>query len=198
MNFFTKLPDDQDLISGIFQDSPRRRIFEDKLYRKYEYLIKEGLFKHKLDEDESSIAYSDAVLSVIENIQKGVFEERSSLKTYIHRIFSNKCVDQIRKNTTKREQVNTGDSVDEYLNRLTDTTKSIVEELMQQHESDLLWKCLDQLGDKCKTMIRSWSEGRQDKEIAVDMGYQSAEVVKTSRLRCLDKLRGLFTVRYTN
>jgi len=35
----------------------------------------------------------------------------------------------------------------------------------------------------------AWGEGYQDKEIAVDLGYQSAAVAKTSRLRCLEKLK---------
>ena len=41
-------------------------------------------------------------------------------------------------------------------------------------------------------MIEAWGEGFMDQEIAVEMGYQSAAVVKTSRLRCLEKLRALY------
>ncbi|GAA4435813.1 hypothetical protein GCM10023091_12930 [Ravibacter arvi] len=192
MKLFATGPGDSEIIEGIVSNSPRRRLFEEKLYRRYDYLIREGVFKHRLSEDESSIAYSDSVLSVIENIENGAFEGRSSLKTYIHKIFSNKCVDQIRKNTTNRAQVNFGDSVEDHLNRLQDSTRSVIEDLMEQHDNRLLWSCLAALGEKCQQMIRSWSEGIADKQIAQELGYQSAEVVKTSRLRCLEKLRNTF------
>lgn len=196
MKLFATGPGDLEIVEGIASGSPRKRFFEDKLYNRYDYLIKEGVFKHRLNEDESSIAYSDSVLSVIENIENGTFEGRSSLKTYIHRIFSNKCVDQVRKNTTNRAQVHSGSSVEEHLNKLRDTTRSVIEELMEQHDTDLLWQCLAALGDKCQQMIRSWSEGMADKQIALELGYQSAEVVKTSRLRCLEKLRSTFLQRF--
>ncbi|ODS77753.1 MAG: RNA polymerase subunit sigma-24 [Cytophagaceae bacterium SCN 52-12] len=195
MKLFATGPTDLEIVEGIAPSSPRKRFFEDKLYNRYDYLIKEGVFKHRLTEDESSIAYSDSVLSVIENIENGTFEGRSSLKTYMHRIFSNKCVDQVRKNTTNRAQVNLGGSVDEHLYRLQDDTRSVIEELMEQHDIGLLWKCLEELGEKCRQMIRSWSEGIADRQIALELGYQSAEVVKTSRLRCLEKLRSNFLQR---
>ena len=196
MKLFATGPTDLEIVEGIALSSPRKRFFEDKLYNRYDYLIKEGVFKHRLTEDESSIAYSDSVLSVIENIENGTFEGRSSLKTYMHRIFSNKCVDQVRKNTTNRAQVNLGGSVDEHLYRLQDDTRSVIEELMEQHDIGLLWKCLEELGEKCRQMIRSWSEGIADRQIALELGYQSAEVVKTSRLRCLEKLRSNFLQRF--
>lgn len=196
MKLFATGPTDLEIVEGIALSSPKKRFFEDKLYNRYDYLIKEGVFKHRLNEDESSIAYSDSVLSVIENIENGAFEGRSSLKTYIHRIFSNKCVDQVRKNTTNRAQVNLGGSVDEHLYRLQDDTRSVIEDLMEQHDVGLLWKCLEELGEKCRQMIRSWSEGIADRQIAMELGYQSAEVVKTSRLRCLEKLRSNFLQRF--
>lgn len=196
MKLFATGPTDLEIVEGIALSSPKKRFFEDKLYNRYDYLIKDGVFKHRLTEDESSIAYSDSVLSVIENIESGAFEGRSSLKTYIHRIFSNKCVDQIRKNTTNRAQVNLGGSVDEHLYRLQDDTRSVIDDLMEQHDTGLLWKCLEELGEKCRQMIRSWSEGIADRQIALELGYQSAEVVKTSRLRCLEKLRSNFLQRF--
>ena len=196
MKLFGTGPSDLEIIDGITLNCPRKRFFENKLYSRYDYLIKEGIFKHRLTEEESSIAYSDTVLSVIENIENGSFEGRSLLKTYIHRIFSNKCVDQVRKNSTNKAQVNLGSTVDEHLYRLQDSTRSAIEELMEQHDIALLWKCLSELGQKCQHMIRSWSEGTTDREIALELGYQSPEVVKTSRLRCLEKLRGIFLNRF--
>ncbi len=41
-------------------------------------------------------------------------------------------------------------------------------------------------------MVLAWGEGFTDNQIAQELGYQSANVAKVSRLRCLDKLRELY------
>jgi RNA polymerase sigma-70 factor (ECF subfamily) len=40
-----------------------------------------------------------------------------------------------------------------------------------------------------------FAEGFSDKEIAAAMNYKTPEVVKTSRLRCMQKLRETYTVK---
>jgi len=48
---------------------------------------------------------------------------------------------------------------------------------------------MKELGENCREMLALFADGYSDKEIAVTMEYKTAEVVKTSRLRCLEKLR---------
>ncbi|CAG5009692.1 hypothetical protein DYBT9275_04551 [Dyadobacter sp. CECT 9275] len=192
MAFFRKTVSDSELVKGILEGGNRQRFFENQLYSRYAYLIREGVRKHRLTEDECSMAFSDTVLTVIENIQKGRFEGRAELKTYLYQIFTNKCVDLIRKNATNKQQVNRGVGIDDYMNILPDESRSVVERLMEQYDIDLLHRRMQELGEKCKQMILAWGEGFMDQEIAVKMGYQSAAVVKTSRLRCLEKLRAIY------
>ena len=189
MALFRKLNNDNDIIAGILSKGNKRQLFENRLYEKYLYLIREGVWKHKLSEDECSMAYSDTILTVIENIVAGVFEARSELKTYAHQIFNNKCVDLIRKNTTNKQQVNRGAAIDDYLLILADESRNIIDRLIEQYDTELLQRRINELGEKCRKMILAWGEGFMDQEIAQDLGYQSGAVVKTSRLRCLDKLR---------
>ncbi len=193
MTLFQKSPPDSDIIQGIRAGGTARRLHENQLYAKYAYLIGKGVRKHRLPEDESSMAYSDAVLSVIEHLGTDRFEGRSGLKTYLIQIFNNKCVDLIRKNTTKKAQVHRANGLDDhYLNLLPDDTRSVIQQLMQQQDAQLLGQRLEEVGDKCRQMLTAWSEGFKDAEIAKQMSYQSAAVVKTSRLRCLQKLRALY------
>jgi len=88
--------------------------------------------------------------------------------------------------------VNRGETLDELLYVLPDDSRTIIEKLIEQYDMDLLRNRLKELGENCRQMIEAWGEGFMDKEIAVEMGYQSAAVVKTSRLRCLEKLRELY------
>jgi RNA polymerase sigma factor (sigma-70 family) len=184
------LPDTQ-LIQGIAEGGSPRRRYENQLFEKYHNLTKEGVRKHRLSEDECVSAYSDTIMSVIDSIVLGRFEGRSELKTYIYQIFMNKCVDQIRKNTTNKASVHDAYSIDDLTMQFSDESRTVIQQMVVQSEIDKLHKALDKIGEKCKQMILAWGEGYSDEEIATQLEYNSPAVAKTSRLRCLEKLKGL-------
>jgi RNA polymerase sigma-70 factor (ECF subfamily) len=64
-----------------------------------------------------------------------------------------------------------------------------MQQLVDRSDFDLLKQRLNELGDNCRKLLAMFADGYSDKEIAVFMEYKTAEVVKTSRLRCLEKLR---------
>jgi hypothetical protein len=89
--------DDAEIINGLRSSGIQRQLSEKKIFEHFFYMVSVALSKHKLSEEECFSAYSDTIISLIENVVSGRFEGRSSLKTYVHQIFMNKCVDAIRK-----------------------------------------------------------------------------------------------------
>lgn len=189
MTFFSRKSTDQDLIQGIRSGGTQRRIFENSLYEKYNYLIRDATFKHKIEEDEASMAYSDAILTSINNIATGRFEGRSELKTYIYQIFFNKCVDVIRKNATKGIFHY---SIDDILEPIPDPQRTVIQELIRKQDHEKLRNLLKTMGERCQTLLNRWAEGFSDQESAIEFGYNTANVAQTTRLRCLEKLRELY------
>lgn len=184
----SKYPD-TDIITGICQENSQRQVWENKLYMKFRYFIKEAVWKHNLPEDEASMAYSDALLVTIQHIRSGTFEQRSSLKTYIYRIYQYKCIDRLRSHQTKKRRVTLQEELDNYLEILPDEQQDTIRKLCLKYEVVALKKQIQLMDNRCKKIILAWGEGFQDREIAENMGYQSAAVAKTSRLRCLAKLK---------
>ena len=184
---------DIELIAGLQQLGLGRRSYEDSLYLQFRYFIEEGLRKFHLTKEESFSCYSDSVLQVIQNICSGAFEGRSMLKTYLYQVFHNKCVDQVRKNTTHKGEVNRSAVVPEMLGNLSDSAKTIVQQLVERADVDDLKRRLRELGDNCRQMLLLSAEGYPDKEIANIMEFKTAGVAKTSRLRCMEKLRRLYS-----
>lgn len=164
---------------------------ENALYHQYAYFIKEGMKKYQLDEDDSFSAYTDALLSLIQNLVAKKFDGRSAIKTYLYQIFSNKCVDLIRKKTTKKEVVHQNRVIIEHLEMLPDTAKTIVEEMISRIDQNSLQVAIHNLGEKCREILLYYEQGFSDQQIAVHTGYQNAAVAKTSRLRCIGKLKAL-------
>jgi len=187
-----KVYTDQEIINRLRESGIDQRRSEDELFNRFSYFIREGMNKHALSEDESFNAYSDTILAALENIRNTRFEARSSLKTYLFQIFHNKCVDLIRKKTTNKSSVNRTISIPEVLTQVADSSKTVIQQMMDLTDKETIRQKLSELGDSCRKMLWQWAEGYSDKEIAAALDYKTADVVKTSRLRCLEKLRQLY------
>ena len=180
---------DEDLIVHLQQDSSIKRKAEDALFSRFVYFIKEGMNKYSLTEEEAFDAYSDTILYAIGSIAANIFEKKSSLKTYLYKIFSNKCVDLIRKKTTNKNSIHQTASITDMLLKIADTARTVVQQLIEKTDMETLASRLKQLGDKCKQILALYADGYTDKEIATALDYKTADVIKTSRLRCIEKLR---------
>ena len=176
------------MIDGLRSDGHSRRLAEKRLFEHFFYLIRTARAKYNLSDDECGSVYSDTIIGVIENIVSGRFEGRSSLKTYAHQILMNKCVDAIRKNTTNKTVYNS-DIVENMTAILPDKARNVIQQMVEKVNRFNLAQRIDELGDKCRQLLLLFEDGYSDKEIARQMEYNSADVVKTSRLRCLEKLR---------
>jgi len=183
------LPQDEQILQGLRGSYAERITQEKALYLQYSYFIGEGCRKYNITNDDSFSMYSDAVLAVIHNIVAGRFDGHSSLKTYLFQIFCNKCIDLIRKTTTNKEQVHHPVSVPDMLEQLPDNAKTIIEKLVDEHKRKTLREQLNNIGQKCKEVLLLFEDGLTDREIATQLLYNSVAVAKTTRLRCLEKLR---------
>lgn len=186
---FTKSDSDEVIIKGLLTGGTERRNYERKLYEAYFYFIRVGVQKYRLFEEDSASAYSDSIISVIENVINGRFEQRSSLKSYAYQIFMYRCVSLIRKEATNKNTVHNTTSIESLATKLPDKARGIVQEVIAKNEWSFLLGEIKQMAEKCKQMLLLFLDGYSDKEIAGIMQYNSADVVKTSRLRCLDNLK---------
>ncbi len=193
MNESKNLPvADLRIIESLTRGGINKRKGEEELFTTYMYFIHEGMRKHSLTEDEAFDAYSDTILTAIEKISDGTFERASSLKTWLYKIFHNKSVDLLRKRTTNKNKVHQTVDITDMLVHVSDAAKTIVQKLADQADEALLRQRLTEVGDTCHQLLQLSAEGHTDKEIAALMEYKTADVVKTSRLRCLEKLRRLY------
>ena len=186
---------EEEIIQGLKTYGSSSHRLEDSLYLRYQYLIEEGRKKYSLNKEDAFSCYSDAVINVIENIRSENFEGRSSLKTYLYQIFHNKCVDQIRKNSTKKSAVHRTADISDMMAGISDTARNIIQRLSDQADLKQLQEKLSELGENCRKMLLMSAEGYTDREIARVMDYKTDSVAKTSRLRCLEKLRQLYKAR---
>ncbi|MFY7827651.1 MAG: RNA polymerase sigma factor [Flectobacillus sp.] len=190
ISFSFKKLSDKDLVIGLQTDPLQSRRYENILYERFSSLVKLGIRKHGLNEEESINVYSDTILAAIKQIKNQSFEQRSELKTFIFKIFSNKCVDQYRKTTTNKSTGLQTIDLNDYSAIIPDN-QTILQSLIQQSEIQLIYQKLELIGQKCQLLLKLWNEGFTDEEIMDSLAYNSTDVVKSSRQRCLSKLKDL-------
>jgi RNA polymerase sigma-70 factor (ECF subfamily) len=83
-------------------------------------------------------------------------------------------------------------SISDLLLQISDQSKTIVQKLVDKTDWEVLRERLLQVGENCRQMLLLWADGYSDKNIAGLMEYKTSDVVKTSRLRCLEKLKQLY------
>ena len=195
MNLFNKptlSADEREIIDSILQNGAGRKKGEERLFNRYAYFIKEAIYKYSMSEEDSFDLYSDTIISAIEKIASGSFQGRSSLKTWLYSIFHNKYVDFLRKRTTNKSSIHQTLSISDLLLQISDQSKTIVQKLVDKTDWEILRERLLQVGENCRQMLLLWADGYSDKNIAGLMEYKTSDVVKTSRLRCLEKLKQLY------
>jgi len=155
------------------------------LFRQYAYFVKKRPAKYGLSEEDALDAYSDAYLAVVEHIKTGRFRGESTIKTYLSRIFRNKCVDKARYNSTKK--VDWTDTFPE----MADASKDFLRKIISTEELEAVQHRLKDLSDKCREMLLMAAQGYSPAELAHKFNLATARSASSQRYKCLAKLKKL-------
>jgi RNA polymerase sigma-70 factor (ECF subfamily) len=152
-------------------------------YHEHFSLVYKKTASHQLDKDQAIDAYSDAVTALVENIRENRFRGESKCSTYFIRIFNNKCIDLIRKNTTNKIFRN---SVS-----LEDFRQDVSQEETTADELTDVGDFFDRLSDICRNVLMDWSDGFSMEDIAAKNGLKNAHTARSKRYNCLQQLMDL-------
>lgn len=144
--------------------------------------------KYGLGTEDVLDIYQDAYVALYENIQNGKFTElKSSLSTYLISIGKYMILEKLRKNkkTVKSESIlEVSQDVDETLENF-----EVVETSLNPRQQ-LLHTHFERLGEKCKTILKMFYYKKYSiKQIMEEGGYNSENVVKSQKSRCLKSLK---------
>lgn len=181
---------DAQIVESLKSDSTtERKAAEKELFDELKSYIFVGMDKFKLSREDAEECYCDAMYALIDNIRTGKYDSRLSLKNYFYGIFTNKCVDKIRKNTNKENRPNNQINIDDVLDfDFPDIIKNECEGFISEGKYGKMLRLLEVMGDPCKSLLMFKGDGIEYKEIAEKMGYKSAGVVSTTIGRCREKL----------
>lgn len=139
-----------------------------------------------LDSAEAVDVYQDAILILYENINRGKLSNlNASLKTYFFGIGKNLILKKISRERNEKRRWET-------IHRHTGPTEI---ELLPDHEEDKLEAItagLQGLSERNQSILKLYYYQQLPlKEIAEQLGYESVDVVKNQKVRCMKYLRKL-------
>lgn len=140
--------------------------------------------RYSLSKEDVLDIYQDAIIAFIENIEKGKINElKSSVTTYLFAIGKLMIFQKLKKGVQTdfcTDFENLGMVWEEF------------DEDDAQHDEQNLARALAKLGDQCKVILELfYYRGMKLETIRTTLGYESKDVVKSQKSRCLSQLKKL-------
>lgn len=146
---------------------------------------------YQCNEEEAKDVYQLSILALYENIINGKLQElSSSLKTYLFAVGKNKVL-ELRKSDKK------------YTNEFQEAIFNIPEvedweNEIKERGIEAAKKCLEKLGDPCKSLLELYYfHGLSMEEISDRLRYKNRDTTKNLKYKCLNRLRKLFKEEMT-
>lgn len=136
-----------------------------------------------IDEYHAKDVYTDSLIAFMHQIELGQFKGQSKASTYFYRIFYNKSVDFLRKESTNKI---------DYMDAIPDqsATNPFYLTFENKEEISRISIVLKKMGDPCKTILKEWAFlGYKINEIAQRNNFGNADQVKRKKYNCLEALR---------
>ncbi|MEO9872795.1 RNA polymerase sigma factor [Ekhidna sp.] len=158
----------------------------ERIYHAYrsEFLIW-SMDKYNVSEDDALDHYQDAVTIFFEKVSNGMLEKiESTIKTYLFGIGKNKIRQKFQKDA----------KADDHLDGMTEHYQFLGEGVENhstfEEAKNLAVNAFNQLGESCKKLLKYfYFEKKSMIEISKLMGHKNEGVSRTSKKRCLEKIR---------
>lgn len=140
--------------------------------------------KYPLSSDDILDIYQDAIVAFIENAEKGkIGELKSSVGTYLFAIGKLMIFQKIKKGN-KTDFYTDFESLGMVWEEFDDTEAQFTEQKLKE--------AINKLGEQCRTILEYfyYKQMKLD-DIRTTLGYESKDVVKSQKSRCLSQLKKL-------
>jgi len=161
-----------------------QRVMEEVYFKHRKEFVSWSIGKFGISEDDALDHYQDTLTIFFEKVMNGsITEIESTLKTYLFGIGKNRV----------RQQFDVSGRKEKYQEGLAEHYRFLAEDDqadVYEEVRDKTLQLFDEIGEGCKEILRLfYYEKRSMSEIAYIMGHKSEGVSRTTKKRCLEKIR---------
>ena len=183
---------------SIIKANNQRKITE--LYNEHKApFINYSVNNFKLARDTAEDIYQDAFLALHQNIQNGKLVNLTvPLRTYLFQIGKNKIYDYFKKVKVEVDMDDISNLVSAE-NELGDFDSIYADEEETEQRNLIVYNTVSQMESPCKEVLSYYYwDDKSMKEIADLMNYNSSDVAKTQKSKCMKKVRVYIVERLRN
>lgn len=148
-------------------------------YKKALGQVEGMMIKNGGSKEDAKDLFHDALIVLNSNCRNTDFQLTSSLSTYLFSICRYSWLNQVNKKKKGEEMIRI--VYEETWQLAYKSTNELVDSIME---------AMDRLGNKCKEILLDYYYGKYSyKEIAENLSYASAQVVRQQKYRCIQKLK---------
>lgn len=128
--------------------------------------------------------FQDAIFVFVKQVREGIFQQKSSIKSYLMAIARNMWLNDLRRKGLQEKFVDVLEWEGE------PKTESPHELTVSEELKSLVGQWMGGLSDACRQLLRMrfW-EYKPMKEIASVLGFKNEQIAKNKQQRCFDSLR---------
>jgi RNA polymerase sigma factor (sigma-70 family) len=158
------------------------------MYREYYEMLKIYTCQNNGNDEDAQDTFQEVVIAFIDMVQKNKFRGEASIKTFLYTINRNIWLNQLKKRS-KAEKRNTFFEIEK------DSTLPDVSHFIAQNESrKQILSIVDELGETCKKILLAvYYENLSMKEILTTVDYETEQVLRNKKSKCLKQLEQLLT-----
>ena len=176
-------PTDSELVNFLQSgDSGRQESAFRHLYRNYFGLIESLVLSNAGTKEDAADIFHDGLIVLFNNVKKGAFNVKSTIKTYLYSICRNLWLMKLRsgKRETSLEEKH------EHIQIQEDHFKTLVIDEKKQ----LLLNLLQELGEDCRKILELYYFRKlKMNEISTKLNLASEQVAKNKKSRCMKNIR---------
>ncbi len=176
---------DKEIIDAI-KNGKKLESYIKELYRLYFNSIANFITTNSGNPEDAEDFFQEALVVFIDLVRKDKFRGDSSIKTFLYAITKNLWLNELKKRSRSvvRET--------EYFNNTEHETKVIQHGVNENEWRRQVLAFMDRLGDNCKKiLVLFYYEEMSMKDIYKVMNYESEQVARNMKYRCMKKLHEL-------
>lgn len=175
---------DIDFINGIKSNDEK---LLKALYQHYYRMIRHYILSNSGTETDVKDVYHETLLIVIRTVQKEDFILTSSLSTFIYAISKRLWLKHLNKNKSFLSAYDSVEPAEE------DFEKLLEENIQKENNIQKIQIALQQIGGNCYELLKLFYYQHVSMDtIAQKLRYTNADVAKSQKYKCLQKLKKIF------
>jgi RNA polymerase sigma factor (sigma-70 family) len=178
-----EISNDQRILAGIFSNDLNAIIHQ--LYKQYSGMVIAYIITNQGSQQDGEDVFQEALIAFINLVKSGKFRGEASLQTTFVSIARNIWLNEQR----KRKSLDTRGKVFENARQQEADPASL---LLQREVSEQFLTLMARLGDSCKSLLTMvYYENLSNKEILERTHYESEQVIRNKKYKCMKELTEL-------